>query len=51
LNLTQRHHMPQVIDMELHDLMFVMLGFTLAMSPFLPFGAEMFTLCHCILEV
>jgi hypothetical protein len=44
-------------DMELQALVFALLDFGLAlvpsllsMPPSLPFGMEMFTLCHCIVE-
>jgi hypothetical protein len=50
LAFTPCHHLPQVLDMELMNLMFTLLGFGivsvlvfLPVSPFLPFGMRIFT--------
>jgi hypothetical protein len=48
---------PWMLDTELQDFMFALLGFGLALAQsfhsilFLPFGMGMFTLCHCILGI
>jgi hypothetical protein len=57
--VTSHYHVPQrLADMELQDLMFSLLGLGLflvqslvSMHLFLPFGMEVFALCHCMLEV
>jgi hypothetical protein len=58
LELTSCHHMPQSLVIKIQDLVFVLLGFGLALLPsllsiplFFPFGMGMLALYHCMLEL
>jgi hypothetical protein len=57
LELKSFHPMIQILDIELQDLMFVLVGFGLVFNPFLLFilfflfGMVIFTLFHCIIEL
>jgi hypothetical protein len=53
VEFTSQHHIPQMLDTQLQDLIFALLGvfltlvpFLLSVAPFLPVGLEVLALCH-----